>query len=89
MNATTLLDAALDHAANGWRVLPLVPNTKRPLTAHGVKDATSDLVTIAEWWTATPDSNIGIAAGAGSGVTVLDVDVKDGKTATTRSKRSA
>ena len=42
MNATTMLEAALEYAAHGWPVFPLAPNAKTPLTAHGFKDATTD-----------------------------------------------
>ena len=43
------LDAALEYAKEGWPVLPLIG--KRPLTEHGVKDATRDVGKITEWWT--------------------------------------
>ena len=74
-----LLEAALGYAVRGLRVLPLVPGEKRPLSAHGVKDATTDAGQIRSWWTNTPDANIGIATGKVSGLTVLDVDTKPGK----------
>ena len=62
-----LLTAALGHAARGWHVFPIVTGTKRPANRHGVTDATTDTMRINEWWTANPDSGIGIdAAFAGS-----------------------
>jgi len=75
MNAT-MLDAALAYAARGWAVHPLVPFAKTPLTAHGFKDASTDVGQITRWWTATPDANIGVATGKISGITVLDWDEK-------------
>lgn len=44
------------------------------LAPHGVHDATTDLTTITQWWSTFPDSNIGIATGAPSGVIVVDID---------------
>ena len=73
---TPMVAAALDLAAAGWEVFPLVENTKRPLTAHGVKDATTDADTIRAWWERNPGANLGLAPGAD--VLVLDVDTKHG-----------
>jgi hypothetical protein len=47
---------------------------KRPATAHGLKDATTDPDQIRAWWSRTPDANIGIPTGAVSGLVVIDVD---------------
>jgi len=77
--SSLLLDAALQYAAHGWRVFPLVPGEKRPLTAQGCKDATKDADQICTWWTQHPDANIGIATGKDSGIVVVDVDAKSGK----------
>jgi hypothetical protein len=44
------------------------------LVPRGVKDATTDQVTIRPWWAEFPDANVGIATGAVSGLVVLDVD---------------
>ncbi len=71
-----MMAAALDLAAAGWEVFPLVENTKRPLTAHGVKDATTDADTIRAWWERNPEANLGLAPGAD--LLVLDVDTKHG-----------
>lgn len=71
------LNAALDYARKGWPVLPL--KGKKPLTKHGVKDASRDEARITEWWTMWPDANIGLATGAVSGRLVLDIDIKKGK----------
>lgn len=62
-------------AARGIPVFPCAPGEKRPLTAHGFHDATTDLATVARWWTKWPLANLGIPTGAPSGIDVVDVDV--------------
>jgi putative DNA primase/helicase len=52
------------------------------MTPHGVNDATTDHQQIDKWWTEHPDANIGIAAGQGSGILVLDIDPRNGGTET-------
>ncbi len=76
---SAMLDAALEYAARGWAVLPLEVGGKRPINAHGCKDATTDADQVRAWWTETPDANVGVATGAVSGITVLDVDKRPDK----------
>jgi hypothetical protein len=82
--------AALAYARKGWPVFPVntaEPDGhcscgkadcqdpgKHPRTTHGFKDASTDPHQIEEWWSRWPDSNIGIATGAVSGLIVIDVD---------------
>ena len=73
----SLLDAALAYAARGLHVFPCQPRSKLPACEHGHLDATTDGTTIAQWWSATPGANIGMACAA-SGVVVLDVDPRSG-----------
>ncbi|MFD3572407.1 bifunctional DNA primase/polymerase [Streptomyces sp. NPDC058644] len=84
-----LLAAALDAAAHGWRVFPLLPGTKRPalhgeaacsrtgVCAEGHRKweqrATTDPDRIRATWTHAP-FNIGIATGP-SGLVVVDLDL--------------
>jgi len=75
-----LVDVALEYAERGWYVFPLVAGGKTPLTAHGLKDATTDSEQIGEWWTRWPDANVGIATGRGSDLVVVDVDPRHGGT---------
>ena len=70
-----LMLEAMDYAASDWPVFPLVPNTKRPATEHGLKDASTDPDTIREWWTRWPNANIGIALPPD--LVAVDIDVKD------------
>ncbi len=91
-----MLNAALSYAAKGWHVFPThsvrdgictcgksecnAPG-KHPIFKGGFKEATTDINQIEFWWHNMPWANIGIATGAVSGVTVLDVDMsatKDG-----------
>lgn len=51
---------------------------KHPLTRHGFKDATDDIVQIKKWWEEWPSANIGIATGLESNIIVIDVDPKNG-----------
>ena len=72
---SSLLESALFYASIGWKIFPLAPGQKTPITAHGVKDATGDIEQIKKWWNDTPTANIGLACGKESGVYVVDVDV--------------
>nr|WP_300209600.1 VapE domain-containing protein [uncultured Anaerostipes sp.] len=75
-----LFRSAIEYAKNGWAVLPLKKRSKSPATAHGVKDATTDLNQIAKWWRQDPDYNIGIACGKKSGgLLVIDLDIDEEK----------
>ena len=72
------LESALAYARlRTWSVFPLVPKSKKPLTANGFKDATRDEEQIKEWWTRWPNANIGIPTGFENGFFALDVDVKN------------
>ena len=72
------LDAAIEYAGKGMAVFPLKPRDKKPLTAHGVKDATTDFDTITKWWKRNPNANIGIACGQVSGgLLVIDLDERE------------
>ena len=72
------LDAALEYAANGFRVLPLNPGTKTPALRNWPEEAGRDPDIIRRQWTATQrrnegaEPNVGIACG--SGLAVLDID---------------
>lgn len=70
-----LAAAARSLAAAGVPVFPCESDGKRPLTRRGFLDATSDPEQVAQWWSRTPEANIGLATGAPSGVVVVDVDV--------------
>lgn len=68
---------ASDLASAGVPVFPCVPGQKRPLTARGFHDATTDLIQIERWWTQWPEANLGLPTGAVSGVVVVDVDIRE------------
>lgn len=61
----------------GQKIFPCKPNKKKPLTAHGYKDATSKPDQINTWWGNHPDANIGLVTGKEANLVVVDVDVKD------------
>lgn len=65
------LDAALRYAELGYAVLPCAPDAKKPLTEHGLKDATTDEATICVWWERWPTANVAIRT---DGLMVLDFD---------------
>lgn len=72
--AGDMLQAALDYADKGLPVFPCNPASKRPLTAHGFKDAARDSDQINRWWLEWPDAMIGIPAGAQTRFWALDID---------------
>lgn len=70
-------EAALLYASIGWRVFPLWPKSKKPVTTNGYKNAVTDAEQINKWWDENPNYNIGIATGRG--LCVVDVDDKPEK----------
>jgi len=75
---TIFTEAALALFKLGYYVFPCVPGEKRPLTEHGLKDATRDPATIRRWWHDNPMANLAVDCGRSKWV-VADLDVKDGK----------
>jgi hypothetical protein len=79
-----VIHTALALAAKGFHIFPCRPRDKRPATANGLKDATTDPSVIEAWWTRQPNCNVAIATGEASGIFVLDVDGLDAETALRR-----
>ena len=53
---------------------------KHPRVRRGLKEASKDPAQIEEWFgVGAPLSNIGVVTGAISGITVIDIDIGDGK----------
>jgi replicative DNA helicase len=80
-HSMSMLDLALDYAARGFAVFPADPSPmdrrgKAPLTTNGMKDASTDLAQVREWWTIHPDALI--ACRIPQDVVVLDVDPRHG-----------
>lgn len=89
----TLLDAALDYARRGWVVILLhgiiegrctcgkdcgKNAGKHPMLTDWPNQATTDPATIQRWWQRWPDANVGIVAGARSGLIAVDGDPRHG-----------
>ena len=70
---------ALMYARRGYKVFPLWPKDKNPITKNGFKDATDDENTIIAWWDKWPEANIGIATGQPSNLVVVDIDGEPGR----------
>jgi len=73
-----MLDAALRYARRDHAVFPCEPFGKRPLTPHGLLDASSDPTVVKRWWQTWPDANIALPTGRESCLVVLDVDGDEG-----------
>jgi hypothetical protein len=76
--ANALLEAALRYAKRGWPVIPIQPRDKRPLTRHGLNDASTDRAQIRRWWERYPNANIGVALWH-AGLVIVDGDSDDGR----------
>jgi hypothetical protein len=76
-STSPFVSAALAYGERGWPIFPCQPGAKRPLTAHGFKDASTDGGRIRGWWRRWPNANVAVATGA-PGPDVLDVDTKNG-----------
>ena len=74
-NAHRFLESALAYTRIGWRVIPLLPRSKKPYVVWKQFQATAPTEEqVREWWTRWPDANIGLLTGAGTNLVVLDTD---------------
>jgi hypothetical protein len=77
IDQNSLKAAALAHARNGFYVIPLIENSKRPLISDWQNRATTNPLQIDSWWTEHPNANIGIACEV-SNLIVIDLDTSKG-----------
>jgi hypothetical protein len=77
----TLMTSACATAESGWSVFPCEPRGKKPITTHGLKDATTDLNQVRDWWSDCPSANLGLPTGVINGLVVLDQDGAEGQAA--------
>lgn len=87
LSATGLVEA-------GFSVFPLHPMLKIPAVpkrdgGRGCLDATQDLSIIRQWARRFPNANVGIGAGAASGIIVIDLDPKHGSAETVAALKAA
>src|SRR5215203_5585187 len=73
-----LLGGALLYAGRGIPVFPCEAGGKRPLTAEGFLEATTEGASIRRWWGRWSNANVAIPTGERSGLLVLDVDLGEG-----------
>ena len=69
-----MTDAPLAYTSLGFRVFPVVPRAKYPLTKNGLKDASADPATITRWQELHPGCNWGLLAPEDG--LVLDCDTR-------------
>lgn len=75
---TTMRNIALELAAAGWPVFPLLVSGKDPATTHGHLDATTDSDQIRQQWRDGALKNVGISCGP-AGLYVIDIDMNPWK----------
>ena len=77
---TDFLRAALSYQQRGVSVISIRPRDKKPLVPwepSQSRRATEEEIN--SWWSNWPDANVGIVAGAISGVVVIDLDTPEAK----------
>jgi len=77
IDQNSLKAAALAHAKNGFYVIPLVENSKKPLISDWQNRATTNPLQIDSWWSEHPNANIGIACEV-SNLIIIDLDKSKG-----------
>ena len=73
----TNLESALAYARRGYRIFPVKPMGKMPLTSMGFKEASVSEAIIRKWWEEWPEANIGLPVP--EGLVVVDVDGDEGR----------
>ena len=81
----SLKEAALHYHSLGWRVFPLIPNGKVPFNkgsagyvlSQQAKKRKLTRQEISDMWDFEPEANIGLYPGTHSGLSIIDLDIKE------------
>ena len=81
----SLKEAALHYHSLGWRVFPLIPNGKVPFNkgsegyvlSQRAKKRKLTRQEISDMWDFEPEANIGLYPGTHSGLSIIDLDIKE------------
>ena len=79
-NIKTNLEWALDYHNKGWNVIPASAEKRAKVEWKAYQDKKVTIEEITAWWTMWPDANIAVITGKISGIVVLDLDSKHGRT---------
>jgi hypothetical protein len=80
--ANKLLQSALWYREKmGFSVIPVRQDKKPYIQWERYQTEKAEPDTITEWWGKWPNANVGIVTGSISGVTVIDVDTEEGRSA--------
>jgi hypothetical protein len=75
LNENRLYSAAIKYVRLGWRVIPLLPRSKKPCIRWKSFQTIAPTETqVREWWTKWPDANVGLITGVGTDLVVVDTD---------------
>lgn len=78
MTSNPRLDAALEYLDEGWSVIPIRPETKRPAIKWSqYQDRQPTTEEIETWWERWPNADIALITGEISGLVVVDCDNED------------
>ena len=69
-----LLTKALEYANASYKIIPIKSKGKSPIISNWPENASADTNQITQWWTNTPNANIGIVTGKINNFYVLDID---------------
>ena len=76
----TLKHYALGYQTRGMSVIPVGKDKKPLIPWKNYQNIRAAPEEIEDWWTRWPEANIGIVTGSISGITVMDIDPKNGGT---------
>ena len=73
-----MIQAALEYARMGWKILVLHAKTKKPIRLSWADFATDDEATLTDLFEQRPGANIGLLLGERSGIIDIEIDKPEG-----------
>lgn len=78
LRSKTALEAALEYIEQGWSVIPINPDTKRPLIRwREFQSRIAEAEEVEQWFDQWPNASLAVVTGAISGICIVDTDNPD------------